>query len=197
MGVRSGPVLASSSSSATRFLPRAFVANDPFVVRVLVEPAAGVFSYALEQGVPAGLTISNISESGEYDPEGAVIRWGPFQDNLTRNLSFSATAGAGGPTTLTFTGLASFDGASIPVVGPAMVPAAVRLRDLSRLPNGYFVVSVGAADGRPYTIETSTDLQRWVPLTVLANANGVLQFTDPDSVQLPQKFYRILSPAGE
>jgi hypothetical protein len=40
-------------------------------------------------------------------------------------------------------------------------------------------------------IEWSSDLAAWYPLTTLANVTGLAQYFDPESRNLPQRFYRI------
>jgi hypothetical protein len=49
--------------------------------------------------------------------------------------------------------------------------------------------------GRTYVIEVSTNLQNWVPLTVVVNVNGQLEVVDPDAKKSNRRFYRaILAP---
>jgi hypothetical protein len=87
---------------------------------------------------------------------------------------------------LTFGGLVSFDGQTDRVQGPELLAAAFRISSLQKLPTGEFSLSLGAPDGKGYLIETSTNLQNWLPLGRFANTDGALRFRD--SQQSPHAF---------
>jgi hypothetical protein len=122
-----------------------------------------------------------------------LIRWGPYFDNARRDLTFAVTSPAPSPISLSFAGIASFDGTDQPVVGDALILQAVRLSSLTLLPQGGFGLKIGPADGIVYRIESSIDLRAWRSLSVATNLNGMLRFSDPDSKTAPQKFYRAVS----
>jgi len=46
----------------------------------------------------------------------------------------------------------------------------------------------------PYRIDHSTNLTEWSPLTTLTNTFGTVQFTDGAGTNLPQRFYRAVTP---
>jgi hypothetical protein len=48
--------------------------------------------------------------------------------------------------------------------------------------------------GERVLVEASTDLRTWVPLVTLTNAQGRIEFTDPDAPRHPQRFYRASQP---
>ena len=91
------PPVPGVTSLATRVLPSAFVAGEPFTVRILVQPSAQASVYAVENGVAPGLLVSEISDNGEYDSANQLIKWGPFFDRTERTLSFRANFPAPAP----------------------------------------------------------------------------------------------------
>ena len=44
--------------------------------------------------------------------------------------------------------------------------------------------------GMAFEVQTSIDLKQWLPATTVTNLTGTLEFTDPDAVNLLQRFYR-------
>jgi hypothetical protein len=47
--------------------------------------------------------------------------------------------------------------------------------------------------GQKFRVETSTDLAGWKPLATATNLTGVLRFSDADAVNLPRRFYRVVT----
>ena len=45
-----------------------------------------------------------------------------------------------------------------------------------------------------YSLETSSNLVTWLPLTMLTNLFGTVQFDDTASTSSLQRFYRVSSP---
>ena len=41
-----------------------------------------------------------------------------------------------------------------------------------------------------FEVQASIDLKQWLPVTTVTNRTGTLEFTDPDAVNLLQRFYR-------
>lgn len=61
--------------------------------------------------------------------------------------------------------------------------------------NGQFQLTLTGQPGQTYIIEASLNLQTWTPVsTNAAAANGVLKFTDPDTANFTQRFYRSRIP---
>jgi hypothetical protein len=93
------------------------ITNSPSpapLVLIAVNPATNVQSYAVEEALPMFLQATNISNSGTWDATTGTVRWGPFEDNTNRVLSYAIT-GANG--TYNLTGVVSFDGRSYPIQG--------------------------------------------------------------------------------
>ncbi len=83
-------------------------------VSLLVTPNAGVSAYAVEDSVPASLTVSSINGGGSWDSVNRKVKWGPFFDSNARTLTYQVSGSAG---SYTFSGSGSFDGGSVPVTG--------------------------------------------------------------------------------
>ncbi|MFH1156324.1 MAG: chitobiase/beta-hexosaminidase C-terminal domain-containing protein [Pseudomonadota bacterium] len=78
-------------------------------ISVAVEPGDAVVSYAVEEDLPPGLIPDNISGSGTWDPGHHKVKWGPFNDNSDRTVSYDIL---GPPGVYTITGSVSANGAS-------------------------------------------------------------------------------------
>jgi hypothetical protein len=104
-----------------RVVPETLRAGGSVMVTNLVAVAENVSVYALEEQVPPGLSVSNITGSGFFDGGNRKIKWGPFFDNLSRQLTYRlyAPGQAGGMVALG--GVGSFDGQSVPIAGPSQL----------------------------------------------------------------------------
>ncbi|MEI7900625.1 MAG: chitobiase/beta-hexosaminidase C-terminal domain-containing protein, partial [bacterium] len=82
------PAMAVTRSVATN-IPWA-----PVVSAVVTQTTAGV-CWAFEETLPPGLTASNITENGVFDPTSRVVKWGPFVGRSGATLSYQAAGSAG------------------------------------------------------------------------------------------------------
>jgi uncharacterized delta-60 repeat protein len=181
---------AGGLSYAERDAPPFFIPGEPLTVTLAAAPAAEASAFAVEDQVPAGWTVTGISDGGELDTVNSKVKWGPFLDPNPRTLSYQAAPPDSAGGVAVFTGAASFDGASITVTGTRQIRAGSRLRVALEPGTGRLVLNlVGLVDGR-YLIETSTDLARWLPLTeVTASPDGTV-FPLNNRPEEPQRFYR-------
>ena len=63
------------------------------------------------------------------------------------------------------------------------------------LTNGLFVSTLTGPDAANAVIEASTNLEDWTPLTTNPLTGGSTYFTDPQTTNQPERFYRArLSP---
>ena len=70
-------------------------------------PAASVKSYAVTDYLPVGVTPVNISDDGIFDMDLGTVKWGPFNDNSVRSLTYEVS---GPDLSHEIRGIASFDG---------------------------------------------------------------------------------------
>jgi len=57
--------------------------------------------------------------------------------------------------------------------------------------NGAFRLSLSAAPGSNYVLETSTNLTLWTPLLTNVATTNLFDFLDPDATNFPNRFYRV------
>lgn len=170
------PAAAPCPSLVERLSPRGYVPGEPLRVTVMVTPAPGAASYAVEESVPAGWTVSLIGDGGEFDASSSRVKWGPFVDATPRWLSCELRPPADAAGRATLAGVASFDGMSQPVSGPAVLVETCRLS----LCPGTAQLQLAGRAGAHFRIEISTDLVHWTAAgTVELPSQGVLAFALP------------------
>ncbi|MBI1824978.1 MAG: hypothetical protein HY287_17385 [Planctomycetes bacterium] len=92
-------------------------------MQISIEPSAGTLANALEVAIPAGWSVTSMSDGAQFDAAHAKVKWGPFMDNTSRTVTLTATTQVGRTTGKTgrptpipsvsgFRGTASFDGAN-------------------------------------------------------------------------------------
>ena len=104
-------------STAVRIMPANFVGGLPFGVtnQITLDSVATV--YAVEDTVPQGWTVSEISDEGIFDAGSRRVKWGPFIDQQSRGLSYTALSPASAHGLFSITGIASFDGLPVSITG--------------------------------------------------------------------------------
>jgi hypothetical protein len=93
-----------------------------FIVTLQITPAADASAWAVEESVPSGWQVSDVTESGTFDAAARKIKWGLFLDAQPRALSCAVTAPAEGGTII-LTGVTSVDGGSKPITGDNSIEA--------------------------------------------------------------------------
>ena len=110
-------VMVIRVGTATRNLPDCYSPSVPLTVTITATPGETTNSYAVEDVPPSGWTVSTINEGGLWDSVNKKVKWGPFFDHNPRTLTYQATPPVGETGTRTFSGAASFDGASVAIGG--------------------------------------------------------------------------------
>lgn len=123
-------------SVISRTLPVAYVGGVTFQVIDAVRPAAAVRSYAVEEPIPVGWLVTDISNSGVFDPILGRIKWGPFLDRNSRDLRFRLTPPVGANQSVSFTGTGYFDNRLVSVGGATELSAALNTA-VRQLPSAY------------------------------------------------------------
>jgi len=108
--VNQSPMPDPGPRSTTRVLPPSYTPGTPFEVRLDVDPGPLATAGAVEDVVPAGWLVSNISDEGAYDPISRKIRWELPQGNSPISLSYTLEADQAAALPVVFIGTLSIDG---------------------------------------------------------------------------------------
>jgi len=87
-------------------------------VTVTVAPKTGTIAWGMEESLPEGVNVSDISNDGAWDANHRRIKW-TFFDGNARTLSYSVYGQSG--INVTVTGTVSFDGSEDPVTGASVL----------------------------------------------------------------------------
>jgi hypothetical protein len=190
-----GEFAASTASEATRTISEA---EDERLVTINVTPGAGVASYTLEEIVPEGWTVADISGEGAFSPENSAIRWGLFLDNEGRTLSYRLIPRNGTAPDGTLLGEMTIDGDVLTVRGDAQVVPVESTTPLSMATtlatSGSGVsLNLTGPSGQICVIEASTDLEHWTQIAEVFLPNGRLNFSELDTEENAQRYYRLRS----
>ena len=184
--------MAVPASEATSALPVIFVPGEPLPVALTITPAPDVKAFAVEDIVPAGWTVTAISDGGEMDPTRRKVKWGPFPGSTRRTLTCQVVPPSSASGSFVFAGCVSFDGANMAITGQRHTASSCRLASQGQLQAGQFHLNLTTPLGAILQVQSSTNLTDWLPLTLLTNTTGTLEFQDPDAVARPQRFYRAI-----
>lgn len=121
-------------SRVSREMPEVFLANSTFVVTNHVIPDATVRVYVIEDTVPSGWAIREISDEGSFDATTGKVKWGPFLDGRNRTLHYVIRPPSTVSKAASFAGVGSFDGRNVSITGQQTTrPAsAASLHKISR-----------------------------------------------------------------
>jgi hypothetical protein len=150
-----------------------------------------VSAHAVEDGPPAGWSVSNVSASGSYDVNNKRVKWGPFFDSTPRTLTYDLLPPANATGVHAFSGTASADGMDTSIGGASSLDLApIHPADIS--PSDYRIVigemtAYGAAwkNGQPWSRDPNP-----IPIGYLTRAgslwkNGESYAFDPNAGSAP------------
>jgi hypothetical protein len=165
-------------------------------VEIHVQPPPGAQAIAVEESVPPGWRVSEISDDGVYDEAAGRIRWGLFFGDAVRRLTYVATPPAGVAGTSEWPGVVSFDGIEVSVSGVVRVGAVdeatvPRILGSRRAEKARVRFSVGAVADQVLMIEVSDDLVHWRDLGVVVNTGEEVEVTDDGAEHSAQRYYRL------
>lgn len=161
--VTNGP----DARTLTRAVPSNYALYVPFTVYLNVTPGPGTRAVAIEETPPPGWIVRFITDGGRYSLADKKLRWGPFTDGLPKTLAYELTPLTTNAAAV-FTGLGSFDGTNVTVLGTSnSFPAGTSAPPSLLNPNFNPVTLVMSFDlqgdpNRTYQIEMSDDLVQWV-----------------------------------
>ena len=186
------PKMAAPSSAATSALPVIFVPGESLPVALAITPAPDVKAFAVEDIVPAGWAVTAISDGGEMDTTRRKVKWGPFPGSTPRTLTYQVVPPSSASGSFVFAGCVSFDGANIAITGQRHTSSSCRLASQGQLQAGQFRLNLTTPLDAILQVQSSTNLTDWLPLTLLTNTTGSLQFQDPAPAAKFQRFYRAI-----
>lgn len=144
-------------------------------VQLQVASIGNTSAYIIEEQLPKGISVTELSHGGAYDVNSGLLRWGPFTDNQNRTLSYRISERTG---QFILSGRGSVDGRSVPVSGDELATLAgipdqkVALPSIEPKPSGVFPVRV--------TIETDTaDATIYYTMDGSTPDESSLQYTEP------------------
>lgn len=190
-----GRLAMASTPGAVSELPACFIPGKAIDVVLRITPQAMTQAYAAQEALPEGWTAHDLSHEGFW--EGGVIRWGPFFDGVARTLNYKAVPPAGSRATVTFRGVASFDGLDREIGGQRRT-STYTLTLLARPGSGPDVsFQIESGPGALFTVEFSQDLKTWISLGNITNESGSMIYRVPANGSYTQGFYRISELANQ
>lgn len=169
-----------------------------YVVSLVASPRSGIDAYTIEEHAPAGSVISDVTGDGSVDGTSSTIRWGIFFGDKPQTLTYRVEASANGKgNSLTFTGVASFDGSDEPIRtgNPPLwgrTEDRGKVKGVHRHDDGECEVSLSAEPGRRYRIQTSDDLVNWNDFGTVTAEGDEVQMIDPSAKGLTIRYYRAI-----
>ena len=157
---------------------------------ITVSPRLDTRAYALEERLPAGCRVVEISDSGHLDAAHHPLKWGPFTEESVKAVQYTLLPAATNTGPIAFGGVVSFDGANRLVQGDDRVRRAPRLALSPQPSEKRLVLQLGDDPGGELILETSTDLLHWTPVMTVTNQAGALQMPVPVSSDA-QRYYRV------
>ncbi|MBM3880720.1 MAG: tandem-95 repeat protein, partial [Verrucomicrobia bacterium] len=138
-------IAVMAGNSVVCSMPAEYVPLVEFLVVDLATPRVGVRSYRVEDRVPKGWTVSNISHGGAFNASSRWVSWGPFRDDLIRELTYRVTPPANARGPASFDGRGHFDNQVVPITGQRTTttvnrPPIARDDEVWRSSNGALVI---------------------------------------------------------
>jgi hypothetical protein len=163
-------------------------------IQLNVAPPGGTSAYAVEEKVPAGWSVSNISHEGSFDSATGVIRWGMFLDATARTLGYTLTPPPTVNAVARLGGQVSFDGAVQNVYGSSgVVSTSNTLPALTKCEadaSGKVTLQLSGPAGQVGVLQSSSDLVHWQDVATVYLPDGMVQFQD-DAAPAAVKYYRL------
>ena len=106
--------------AATRVVdtsPPTYCPGTVTTITVVLQPPAGAVAVAIEDGPPAGWSVSNISHGGTFDAVNRKVKWGPLFTPFPPELTYDVLPPAANANDRCFTGIISVDGANWSICG--------------------------------------------------------------------------------
>lgn len=165
----------------------------PWVVSLIIEPAAGISNYAVEESLPPGASAEGISHDGQWDPATRTVRWGPFFDDNPRTLTYTVNLPTG-IAAHALSGKVSLDGRTAAIGGNLLVVPEANGRPwlgVERAGDGTMDLLLFGATGRACRIEWSADGVQWEVLGTVEAAASPHRLNIDTPSSSTQRYYRV------
>lgn len=164
------------------------------VVTLTIIPSSNTRNYAIEESLPIGAIPTSISHDGFFDENSNQLRWGPFLDNQSRTITYKLTSGSS--TSSSMSGVASFDGASISVVGDNVISGSQGEQPSMAIKSNTeneFVFTINGTSGETYVVEVSStlDSDSWQVIDSITLSESSQSWSDSDPSSDQVRFYRV------
>jgi hypothetical protein len=164
-------------------------------LKIHILPPAGTSAYAVEEHVPVGWAVTNISDDGSYDATTGIIRWGVFFDATERTFSYTLTPPAAVISVAHIFGHVSFDGVVKEIGGADRVtsssdPTRPTLTKCDADSSGKVHLELNGGAGQVGVLQSSVDLVNWQDVTTLYLPDGTVQYDD-DANPAVVRYYRL------
>ena len=190
-----GVLLAQSMIATTERIVQPWVApGGSTEVQLNVWPPADSASFVIEESVPRGWIVTNVTGGGIFDPGAGQIRWGIFLDNDPRTLKFTLISPGGWSSVGNLSGVISVDGDVQKIAGADRVISRSEETDVrlatTRDDSGAVNIELTTPPGQTGVVEVSTDLIHWNDLQSVYAPDGVGKVVDPAVGDAQLRFYR-------
>ena len=187
-----------SASEALCFMTNRYAASVPIAVAIKVTPASNVLAWAVEEQVPSGWAVTDVSDGGVFQSVISTIKWGIFYGPSPRTLTYRITPTSNATGIATFAGRVSFDGVSVPIEGVRQLLPSAGCPSLLTAPvfskhSGCQMTLTGPVGGT-YILQASTNMTHWINLQTNINTTGTLTVIDVTATNFSRRFYRAVSP---
>jgi outer membrane protein assembly factor BamB len=109
----------TASTFVRRSMSAGYSPGQTMIVSLKTSPPSGTAVYSVQDSPPAGWTVDEISDSGLFDTNNWLVKFGPFFDGVPRTLTYQITSPLSQSGTVQFSGWASADGWANAVGGVA------------------------------------------------------------------------------
>jgi hypothetical protein len=164
-------------------------------LKLRIEPPSGTSAYAVEEEVPSGWIISNVSHNGSVDADTGRIRWGVFFDSQARELAYTITPPANVAEIGRLRGNVSYDGAVRQLTGRERlisVEDAKRpwLERCDREEKGNRL-HLSGEPGQVGVLQRSSDLATWEDVSAVFLSDGTAEVLDEGASTNGHVYYRL------
>ena len=124
-----------------------------------------------------------------------AIRWGLYMDGEVRTVTYTLVPAAGTAISAQLVGEVTFDGEAMIISGDSTINAEgsadLHLPATEIAADGSVKLRLAGPAGQVCELESSTDLVNWTFVTELFLPDGELDYTDLNTDQNSQRYYRL------